>query len=76
MTPLIFWGFFHELGGSFLISDFSNSPEDGLTVHGKPLRDHLEAVGCAKAIDLMFEMVSRKRPLWMATVAWEGYWPP
>lgn len=32
--------------------------EDGLTVGGKPLRDHLEAVGHSEAYDFMFSLMS------------------
>lgn len=33
--------------------------EDGLTIGGKPLRDHLEAQGHAGAFDYMFELVNK-----------------
>lgn len=32
--------------------------EDGLTIGGKPLRDHLEAVGHSQAYDFMFSLIS------------------
>ncbi len=34
--------------------------EEGLTIGGKPLRDHLEAQGLSKAYDFMFELVDNK----------------
>lgn len=33
--------------------------EEGLTIAGKPLRDHVEVVGHARAMDLMFAMLGR-----------------
>jgi Fic family protein len=35
--------------------------EDGLTIGGKPLRDHLEAYGHAGAFDRMIELVDKKK---------------
>lgn len=34
--------------------------EDGLTINGKPLRDHLEASGHADAFDFMHTLVQKK----------------
>lgn len=34
--------------------------EDGLTIGGKPLRDHLEAQGHAKAYEYMFSLITKK----------------
>ena len=34
--------------------------EDGLTIGGKPLRDHLEAQGHARAYEYMFSLISKK----------------
>lgn len=34
--------------------------EDGLTVGGKPLRDHLEAMGHAQAYDLLYKLAKNK----------------
>jgi len=34
--------------------------EDGLTVGGKPLRDHLEAIGHSRAYDFMYELAQKK----------------
>jgi Fic family protein len=33
--------------------------EDGITIGGKPMKDHLEAIGHAKAYDYLYELVSR-----------------
>ena len=55
---------YNTLEGNVLdLSETKVVVENGLTVHGKPLRDHLEAVGCAEAVDSMFEIASRKRPI-------------
>jgi len=34
--------------------------EDGITIGGKPLRDHFEAVGHAEAFDLLFSLAKRR----------------
>lgn len=34
--------------------------EEGLTIAGKPLKDHQEVVGHARAIDLMYEIIQEK----------------
>lgn len=34
--------------------------EDGLTIGGKPLRDHLEVVGHSQAFDYMYKLVKQK----------------
>ena len=34
--------------------------EDGLTIGGKPLKDHLEAVGHAEAYDFMLSLAGRR----------------
>ncbi|MHC1745936.1 MAG: Fic family protein [Negativicutes bacterium] len=34
--------------------------EDGVTIGGKPLRDHLEAIGHARAFDFMWELAKRQ----------------
>jgi Fic family protein len=31
--------------------------EDGMTIGGKPMKDHLEAIGHAKAYDLLYELI-------------------
>jgi len=37
--------------------------EEGLTVSGKPLKDHEEVVGHARAIDLIYDLIRRKSDL-------------
>ncbi|PIP07070.1 MAG: cell filamentation protein Fic [Syntrophobacteraceae bacterium CG23_combo_of_CG06-09_8_20_14_all_50_8] len=34
--------------------------EDGITIGGKPLRDHYEAIGHSEAYDLLFELATQK----------------
>jgi Fic family protein len=33
--------------------------EDGITIGGKPMKDHLEAIGHAKAYDLMYDLLEK-----------------
>ena len=35
--------------------------EDGITIGGKPVRDHLEAIGHSYAFDFMYEIATKKR---------------
>lgn len=42
-------------GNTLSLGDTHFLLEEGLTVSGKPLKDHLEVVGHAKAIDLIYE---------------------
>lgn len=37
--------------------------EDGITIGGKPLRDHLEAIGHAKAYDYIFDTLLKKKDI-------------
>jgi len=37
--------------------------EEGLTVSGKPLKDHQEVVGHARAIDLIYGMLEKITPI-------------
>ena len=46
-------------GNSLTESETKVVLEDGLTVGGKPLRDHLEALGHGEAFDLLFELAGR-----------------
>lgn len=50
-------------GNSLTLAETKIVLEYGLTVHGKPLKDHLEAVDHREAIDLLLDMVSKKAPL-------------
>ncbi|MEB3287297.1 MAG: Fic family protein [Vampirovibrionales bacterium] len=34
--------------------------EDGITIGGKPMRDHLEAIGHAKAFDVLYSLLDRE----------------
>jgi Fic family protein len=47
-------------GNSLTESETKVVIEDGLTIGGKPLRDHLEAQGHAKAYEYMFSLVSKE----------------
>ena len=37
--------------------------QEGLTVQGKPLKDHLDAQNHAEAVDILFEIVNQDRPI-------------
>ena len=43
-------------GNSLTESETKVVIEDGLTIEGKPLRDHYEAVGHAKAYDYIYQI--------------------
>jgi Fic family protein len=47
-------------GNSLTESETKVVIEEGLTIGGKPLRDHLEAQGHARAYEYMFSLVSKK----------------
>lgn len=47
-------------GNSLTESETKVVIEDGLTIEGKPLRDHYEAVGHAKAYDYIFQITENK----------------
>jgi len=42
--------------------------EEGITIGGKPLKDHLEAQNDAEAFDLMVQMIQSKTPLTQETI--------
>ena len=46
-------------GNSLTESETKVVIEDGLTIEGKPLRDHYEAVGHAKAYDYVYQMTEK-----------------
>ena len=46
-------------GNSLTLGESSFILEEGLTIHGKPLKDHNEIYGHAKAIDLVYEFVNQ-----------------
>jgi len=47
-------------GNSLTESETKIVIEEGLTIAGKPLRDHLEAAGHSKAYDFMFTLINKK----------------
>lgn len=47
-------------GNSLTESETKVVIEDGLTIEGKPLRDHYEAVGHAKAYDYVYQITEKK----------------
>ncbi len=46
-------------GNSLTLGDTAFILEEGLTVSGKPLKDHQEVVGHARAIDLLYDFLGR-----------------
>ncbi len=46
-------------GNSLTLGDTAFILQEGLTVSGKPLKDHQEVVGHAKAIDLVYDLLRR-----------------
>ena len=47
-------------GGTLTESETKVVIEDGVTIGGKALRDHLDAIGHARAFDFMWELAKRK----------------
>ena len=47
-------------GNTLTLGETAFVIEEGLTVSGKPLKDHEEVVGHARAIDLIYDMASRQ----------------
>ena len=47
-------------GNSLTESETKVVIEDGLTIEGKPLRDHYEAVGHAKAYDYIYQIIEKE----------------
>lgn len=50
-------------GNSLTESETKVVIEDGLTIGGKPLKDHLEALGHAQAYDFLFEIVQKSKEI-------------
>jgi len=50
-------------GSSLSLGDTIFFLQEGLTVKGKPLKDHLDAQNHAEAIEVLFERVVQKRPI-------------
>jgi len=46
-------------GNTLTLGDTAFLLEEGLTVGGKPLKDHQEVVGHARAIDLLYDLLER-----------------
>jgi len=50
-------------GNTLTLGETAFVIEEGLTVSGKPLKDHQEVVGHAKAIDIIYDMVANNEPI-------------
>ena len=50
-------------GNTLTLGETAFVLEEGLTISGKPLKDHEEVVGHARAIDLVYDIVRRKSDL-------------
>jgi len=50
-------------GNTLTLGETAFVLEEGLTISGKPLKDHEEVVGHAKAIDLIYDLIRRKSDL-------------
>ena len=49
-------------GNSLTLAETAFVLEEGLTISGKPLKDHEEVVGHARAIDLVYDLVQNETP--------------
>ncbi|MDY0223265.1 MAG: Fic family protein [Desulfobacterium sp.] len=49
-------------GNTLTLGETAFVLEEGLTVSGKPLKDHEEVVGHARAIDLVYDLLEKKSP--------------
>ena len=50
-------------GNTLTLSETKVILEDGITIGGKSVREHMEAIGHAKAYDYMMDIASHKNPL-------------
>ena len=50
-------------GNTLTLGETAFVLEEGLTISGKPLKDHEEVVGHAKAIDLIYDLIRRRSDL-------------
>ena len=50
-------------GNSLSLGETAFVIDEGLTISGKPLKDHHEVIGHAKAIDLIYDLVDRSEPI-------------
>ncbi len=55
-------------GNTLTLGETAFVIEEGLTVSGKPLKDHQEVVGHARAIDLLYDMVDRSSEITEADI--------
>ena len=49
-------------GNTLTLGETAFVLEEGLTISGKPLKDHEEVVGHARAIDLVYDLI-KKNPI-------------
>jgi len=49
-------------GNTLTLGETAFVLEEGLTISGKPLKDHEEVVGHARAIELIYDLVQNKTP--------------
>ncbi|MFH2058772.1 MAG: Fic family protein [Pseudomonadota bacterium] len=49
-------------GNTLTLGETAFVLDEGLTISGKPLKDHQEVVGHARAIDLVYDLVENKTP--------------
>ena len=50
-------------GNTLTLGETAFVLEEGLTISGKPLKDHEEVVGHARAIDFVYDLIRRKSDL-------------
>jgi Fic family protein len=50
-------------GNTLTLGETAFVLEEGLTISGKPLKDHEEVVGHARAIDLIYDLIGRESNL-------------
>ena len=50
-------------GNTLTLGETAVVLEEGLTISGKPLKDHEEVVGHARAIDLIYDLIGRESNL-------------
>ncbi len=55
-------------GNTLTLGESAFVLEQGLTISGKPLKDHQEVVGHARALDLLLDLARSDRPLDVATL--------
>lgn len=55
-------------GNTLTLGETAFVLEEGLTVSGKPLKDHQEVVGHARALDILLDLARSTRPLELTTL--------